>query len=82
MPLLDWSEYFYSSFQDENRGGISDRADDECDVFHTFFGIAGLSLLGVEDLQAINPVFALPEEIVAKVVNRPSSSVIQKASRG
>lgn len=33
---------FILEAQDERRGGISDRPDDETDVFHTFFGIAGL----------------------------------------
>jgi prenyltransferase beta subunit len=32
--------------QDTVDGGIADRPDDMADVFHTFFGIAGLSLLG------------------------------------
>ena len=44
------------------------------DVFHTFFGIAGLSLLGVLDeigeeqgktYRLIDPVFALPVDVVA-----------------
>jgi prenyltransferase beta subunit len=37
---------FILSCQDPDNGGISDRPDDMADVFHTFFGIAGLSLLG------------------------------------
>ncbi|CAI9097040.1 OLC1v1033336C1 [Oldenlandia corymbosa var. corymbosa] len=38
--------------QDEENGGSSDRPDDAVDVFHTYFGVAGLSLLeypGVKD---------------------------------
>ena len=50
--------------QDEIRGGISDRADDECDVYHTFFGIAGLSILGYPGLEKIDPVYALPVSVV------------------
>lgn len=50
--------------QDEYGGGISDRADDECDVYHTFFGIAGLSLLGFPELEQIDPVYALPTSVV------------------
>jgi len=30
------------------------------DVFHTFFGVAGLSLLGYPDLEDIDPTYALP----------------------
>lgn len=32
--------------QDPEHGGIADRPDNVADVFHTFFGVAGLSLLG------------------------------------
>ena len=54
--------------QDEVDGGISDRADDECDVYHTFFGIAALSMLDYPGLDAINPVYALPESVVQRYV--------------
>jgi geranylgeranyl transferase type-2 subunit beta len=37
---------FILSCQDEQDGGIADRPEDMPDIFHTFFGIAGLSLLG------------------------------------
>jgi hypothetical protein len=50
--------------QDEEDGGISDRPDDMVDVYHTFFGIAGLSLMGYEGLAAIDPTYALPVETV------------------
>ena len=52
--------------QDPDRGGISDRADDECDVFHTFFGIAALSLLDFPGLKKIDPVYALPVDVVQR----------------
>lgn len=53
---------FINKAQDlEGKGGISDRAGNESDVFHTFFGIAGLSLMGYHDLEKIDPIFALPE---------------------
>ena len=42
--------------QDLNGGGIADRPGDMVDVFHTVFGIAGLSLLGFPGLEAVNPV--------------------------
>lgn len=56
--------------QDEERGGISDRPDDMVDVFHTFFGIAGLSLLGLCDLEPIDPTYALPVDIVQTLVQK------------
>jgi geranylgeranyl transferase type-2 subunit beta len=40
--------------QDEEDGGISDRPGNMADIFHTFFGISGLSLLGY---------FSSPEQI-------------------
>ncbi len=36
------------------------RAGDEADVFHTFFGIAGLALLKSDDVLPIDPAYALP----------------------
>ena len=37
-------------------GGIADRPGDMVDVFHTHFGIAGLSLLRYPGLELVNPV--------------------------
>ncbi len=54
------------SHQDEHKGGISDRADDECDVFHTFFGIAALSMLEHPNLDQIDPGYALPSSTVQR----------------
>ena len=54
--------------QDEEGGGISDRPEDMVDVYHTFFGVAGLSLMGYPGLKAIDPVLALPVEVVARVM--------------
>lgn len=56
--------------QDEHDGGISDRADDECDVYHTFFGIAALSLLGYPGLEAVDPVYALPKQVVNRCLSK------------
>lgn len=55
---------FISACQDPTEGGISDRPGDMPDIFHTFFGLAGLALLGDQQLQPINPMYALPEEVV------------------
>ncbi len=38
------------------------------DVYHTFFGIAGLALMGYPGLKAIDPVFALPRDVVVRVL--------------
>jgi geranylgeranyl transferase type-2 subunit beta len=46
---------FILECQDTERGGIADRPGDMVDVFHTNFGIAGLSLLefpGTEEVDA------------------------------
>lgn len=37
------------------------------DVFHTFFGIAGLSLMGLCDLEPIDPTYALPTSTVQSI---------------
>jgi geranylgeranyl transferase type-2 subunit beta len=54
--------------QDEKKGGISDRPNDEVDVFHTVFGIAGLSLLGYEGLQEVDPVYCMPRSVTKRVL--------------
>ena len=37
------------------------------DVYHTFFGVAGLSLMGYEGLKPIDPMYALPVDVVERV---------------
>lgn len=44
------------SRQDYDQGGLSDRPGNVVDVFHTHFGLAGLSLLEHPELEAIDPV--------------------------
>lgn len=56
--------------QDEEDGGISDRPEDMADVYHTFFGIAGLSLMGRPGLKAIDPTYALPVDVVQRIKAR------------
>ncbi|GFZ16872.1 RAB geranylgeranyl transferase beta subunit 1 [Actinidia rufa] len=58
---------FILDCQDKEKGGISDRPDDAVDVFHTFFGVAGLSLLEYPGLKAIDPAYALPVDVVNRV---------------
>ena len=50
---------FILEAQDPN-GGIADRPDDLPDVFHTLFGIAGLSLLGYPGLEPVDPRYCMP----------------------
>lgn len=42
--------------QDPEHGGFADRPGDMVDVFHTVFGLAGLSLLGHPGLVEVDPV--------------------------
>mmetsp|Transcript_3272 Transcript_3272/g.6692 ORF Transcript_3272/g.6692 Transcript_3272/m.6692 type:complete len:347 (-) Transcript_3272:91-1131(-) len=66
---------FILEAQDTAGGGIADRPGDEVDVFHTFFGVGGLSLLGytedeeggIPGLKRIDPVFALPVETLERM---------------
>ena len=53
--------------QDEHNGGISDRPEDMVDAFHTFFGIAALSLMGYKGLEPIDPVYALPVKVMQQI---------------
>ncbi|WEW60044.1 Rab geranylgeranyltransferase [Emydomyces testavorans] len=47
---------FILSCQDCQFGGIADRPEDMVDVFHTVFGIAGLSLLKYPGINEIDPI--------------------------
>merc|ERR1711920_194264 len=58
---------FIFEAQDVDDGGIADRPGDVADVFHTFFGLAGLSLLGEANLAPIHPVYAMPMDVVRKL---------------
>lgn len=40
------------------------------DVFHTFFGVAGLSLMGYEGLVPVDPIYALPVDVVERIQRR------------
>lgn len=68
--------------QDDSDGGISDRPDNMADVFHTFFGICGLSLMnyfeqeesGGEGVGAVgrayrpvDPTYALPVDVIQRL---------------
>jgi geranylgeranyl transferase type-2 subunit beta len=53
--------------QDPENGGIADRPGDVADVFHTHYGIAGLSLMGYPGLKKINEVYCLPVETTTRL---------------
>ena len=42
--------------KDPEAGGIADRPGDMVDVFHTVFGLAGLSLVRFPGLEEVDPV--------------------------
>lgn len=41
------------------------------DPFHTLFGVAGLSLLGEEQVKAVNPVLCMPEDVLKRIGLQP-----------
>lgn len=57
---------FIMSCQDVD-GGISDRVGNMVDVYHTFFGIAGLSLMQYPGLAEVDPTYALPTSVVHRI---------------
>lgn len=77
LGKLDWIDgpklrKFILSAQDPDLGGIADRPGNVSDVYHTFFGCAGLSLLGYEGLEPIDPVYAMPQRVMRQLgIERP-----------
>ena len=72
LGRLHWLEQekpkeFILSCQDTETGGFADRPGDMVDVFHTFFGIAGLSFLKYPGLAAVDPAYALPVETLKRL---------------
>uniref|UniRef100_A0A671NY04 Geranylgeranyl transferase type-2 subunit beta n=1 Tax=Sinocyclocheilus anshuiensis TaxID=1608454 RepID=A0A671NY04_9TELE len=62
---------FILACQDEETGGFADRPGDMVDPFHTLFGVAGLSLLGDEQIKPVNPVFCMPEDVLQRIGLQP-----------
>ncbi|KAJ3211422.1 hypothetical protein HDU67_004551 [Dinochytrium kinnereticum] len=58
---------FILQSQDTDGGGIADRPGDAPDVFHTLFGIAGLSLLGFGNLEKVDPRYCMPASVVDRL---------------
>jgi geranylgeranyl transferase type-2 subunit beta len=76
LDRVDWIngqklQEFILKCQDDEDGGIADRPDNMADVFHTFFGIGGLSLMGYfgdnEEYRRIDAVYALPVDVVERI---------------
>ncbi|KAI1415822.1 geranylgerany transferase type II beta subunit [Hypoxylon sp. FL1857] len=61
---------FTLSCQDTERGGLSDRPGDMVDIWHTFFGLTGLSLLKYPGVEIIDPVYALPKYTTDRVFGK------------
>jgi geranylgeranyl transferase type-2 subunit beta len=59
---------FILSSQDPDEGGISDRPGDRVDVWHTCFGMAGLSLLNYPGTQKVDPVYCMPKDVIKRVL--------------
>ncbi|ODV94055.1 hypothetical protein PACTADRAFT_50946 [Pachysolen tannophilus NRRL Y-2460] len=66
--LIDFEKLknFIYKAQDTINGGIADREGNEVDVFHTYFGLAGLSLMGFDNLLPIDPIYALPTHLTTQ----------------
>ncbi|KAG7531003.1 PFTB repeat [Arabidopsis suecica] len=54
--------------QDMDNGGISDRPNYAVDIFHTYFGVAGLSLLEYPGVKTIDPAYALPVHVTNQIL--------------
>lgn len=75
---LDWIDKkalkkFILACQDAETGGFADRPGDIADPFHTIFGLAGLSLLGEESVQKINPTYCMPQHVIDRLQLKPQT---------
>ncbi|EGG23243.1 protein geranylgeranyltransferase type II [Cavenderia fasciculata] len=52
--------------QDNETGGIADKPGNVPDVFHTFFGLCGFSLMSYFDMEEIDPTYALGTKTLLK----------------
>jgi len=55
---------FILSCQDNEDGGISDKPGNMRDVYHTCFGVTGLSLLGYPGLAPVDPWYCMPKSVI------------------
>ncbi|GMM28350.1 Rab geranylgeranyltransferase [Martiniozyma asiatica (nom. inval.)] len=78
LKMLDKMDYidkdklsnFILSCQGKD-GGISDRPGKAVDVYHTCFGLTGLSLLGYKGLAEIDPKYCLPVNVTRTIKEYP-----------
>jgi len=56
--------------QDQEAGGISDRPGNMVDVWHTVFGLSGLSLLKYPGLEAVDPVYCMPRSTIKRLLGK------------
>ncbi|KAI2633815.1 geranylgerany transferase type II beta subunit [Hypomontagnella submonticulosa] len=61
---------FTLSCQDTEHGGLSDRPGDMVDVWHTMFGLTGLSLLKYPGVASVDPVYCLPKYTTDRVFGK------------
>ncbi|KAI5866557.1 terpenoid cyclases/protein prenyltransferase alpha-alpha toroid [Durotheca rogersii] len=62
--------HFILTCQDTENGGLADRPGNMVDVWHTLFGLTGLSLLKHPDVDAIDPVYCLPKSTTDRVFGK------------
>ena len=72
--------HFILCCQDTEEGGISDKPGDEADVFHTFFGIAGLSLLHSDGVLPIDAMHALPVRTMERLREQQRAAAVGAAA--
>lgn len=61
---------FILSCQDTEGGGIADRPGDMVDVWHTCFGMTGLSLLEYPGTVPVDPVYCMPRSTMERVLGK------------
>ena len=71
---------FILNAQDEDDGGIADKPGNEPDVFHTFFGIAGLAFLGADGVLPVEPMHAMPVATMERL--RKQQAAVKEGSAG
>ncbi|KAI9293245.1 terpenoid cyclases/Protein prenyltransferase [Neoconidiobolus thromboides FSU 785] len=74
LDRVDWIDKdkltnFILQCQDVEVGGFCDRPGHMSDVFHTLFGLTGLSLLGNSQLKSIDSAYCLPTDVLANLNN-------------
>ncbi|PVH97780.1 terpenoid cyclases/Protein prenyltransferase [Periconia macrospinosa] len=61
---------FILQCQDSEHGGLADSPGNMVDVFHTVFGLAGLSLLKYPGLVEVDPVYCMPREVTRRCLGK------------